>query len=107
MTRSRSITASASASVAGRKFVGRDVTHPHLPHAPYELDGRGALHLVDDLADTLVGLLDDGGETLGIGRITAVDLLGRRLLIETPVARADVARVVLGTEKFRSGASTR
>ena len=66
------------------------------------IDGRGPLRLVDDLADTVVGLLDDDGETLGIGRIIAVDLPGRQLQIETPVTRADVARVVLGTEKFRS-----
>jgi polynucleotide 5'-hydroxyl-kinase GRC3/NOL9 len=56
----------------------------------------------EELADVLAGLVDRAGETLGVGRIVKVDPRDGWLVVETPVAAQDVARVAPGVEKLRS-----
>jgi polynucleotide 5'-hydroxyl-kinase GRC3/NOL9 len=55
-----------------------------------------------ELEDRLVGLFDETGRTLGIGRVAGVDRVAGRLLVETPVAHSPIARVVPGREKLES-----
>lgn len=55
----------------------------------------------DTLDDALVGLRDAKGETLGIGRISAVDVAGGRLTIVTPVDGTRIDAVTPGSEKYR------
>jgi polynucleotide 5'-hydroxyl-kinase GRC3/NOL9 len=66
------------------------------------LDASVASRLSGELFDTVVGLLDARGDTLGIGRIDSVDLVRNQLCIETPVPSARITRVELGIETFRS-----
>lgn len=55
----------------------------------------------EELVDRLVGLLDDRGATLGIGRVAAVDAMDAVLVVETPCAHSAVHRVVPGRDVYR------
>jgi hypothetical protein len=53
------------------------------------------------LVDRLVGLLDDRGATLGIGRVARFDAAADVILIETPVVHSFIHRVVPGRDVYR------
>lgn len=85
--RQRALAAYFAAAIAVRLDLARVVVEP-----------AGA---VDAALDALVGLRDDGGLTLGIGRVTALDAPAHTLTVVTPVAAARIAAVVVGRERYR------
>jgi polynucleotide 5'-hydroxyl-kinase GRC3/NOL9 len=85
--RERALAAYFAAATAVRLDLARVVVEP-----------AGA---VDAAIDALVGLRDDGGVTLGIGRVTALDTAAHGLTVVTPVEAARIAAVVVGRERYR------
>jgi polynucleotide 5'-hydroxyl-kinase GRC3/NOL9 len=63
------------------------------------LPGRGPA--VTEATGALVGLEDGEGRTLGLGWISAVDVTGARLTVETAVDGGRVAAVAIGRERYR------
>jgi polynucleotide 5'-kinase involved in rRNA processing len=60
----------------------------------------GAPALVEGL---LVGLYAETGATLGIGRVRSCDADAGRVVVETPVAAARIARLVPGRAVWNPG----
>jgi polynucleotide 5'-hydroxyl-kinase GRC3/NOL9 len=50
----------------------------------------------DIVEGLIVGIYNEDGETLGIGRVRSVDAAGNSVVVDTPVSNAQIARVVGG-----------
>lgn len=60
--------------------------------------------VVGALDDVLVGLDDERGDTVGLGRVCALDVNAATLTVETTVGAARIAAVTIGRERFRPAA---
>jgi len=58
-------------------------------------------HSLDDFRDAVVGLDDEGRETVGLGVVRDVDFIRRVMVVETPVDPLAIASVRLGRHRIR------
>ena len=65
-------------------------------------DARAPFPGLDGLEGALVGLVEAGGDTLGLGTIRAVDPIERALVVDTPVRDLNVAGVRRGRDVLLS-----